>query len=121
MPNSREFLDYLVDRLGPMGDVRARPMFGGHGLFLDGLMFAIISSDTLYLKVDDGTRDRYDAAGLAPFRPSADRPKTMSYYPLPDAVFEDQDALVEWAREAFAAALRGRPKSHGSSAKPAKR
>lgn len=83
-------------------------MFGGHGLFMDGLMFAIISGDTLYLKVDDGTRDRYRAEGLAPFKPSAERPKTMSYYPLPEAVFEDQDGLVEWAREAFAAALRGR-------------
>lgn len=96
-------------------------MFGGHGLFMDGLMFAIISGDTLYLKVDDTTRDRYRAEGLAPFKPSDERPKTMSYYPVPDAVFEDQDALVEWAREAFAAAMRGRPSNAPRGSRPATR
>ncbi len=111
MPNSREYIDYIVDLLSPVGDVRARSMFGGHGLFMDGLMFAIISRDTLYLKVDDETRERYRAEGLAPFKPSDERPKTMSYYPLPDAVFEDQEALADWARGACAAAMRGRSKS----------
>jgi len=117
MPNSRELIDYLVDRLGPLGDVRARAMFGGHGLYLDGLMFALVASDTLYLKVDDGTLDRYRAEGLEPFKPSTDRSMTMSYYPLPEEVFEDQDSLIEWAREAFAAAMRGRRKSRPRKSK----
>ena len=121
MSNSREFIDYLVDRLGRLGDARARAMFGGHGLYLDGLMFALIASDTLYLKVDDGTRDRYCAEGLKPFKPSVDRPMTMSYYPLPEEVFEDQESLIEWAREAFSAAMRGRRKSGSRRPKPATR
>lgn len=119
MPNSREFVAYLVDRLGPLGDVRARAMFGGHGLYLDGLMFALVASDTLYLKVDDENRDRYHAVGLEPFKPSEDKPMTMSYYPLAEEVFEDQDSLIEWAREAFAAAMRGRRKSGPRGSKPA--
>lgn len=121
MPNSREFTEYIVDRLSPMGDVRARAMFGGHGLYMDSLMFALIASDTLYLKVDDGTRDRYDAAGLEPFKPSEDRPMTMSYYPVPEEVFEDEVLLVVWAREAYAAALRNRPKSGSRKVRPAAR
>lgn len=121
MPNSREFVAHLVDRLGRLGEVHARAMFGGHGLYLDGLMFALVASDTLYLKVDDGTRDRYRAEGLEPFKPSEDKPMTMSYYPLPEEVFEDQDAFVDWAREAFAAAMRGRRKSPSRKSKPATR
>ena len=108
MPNSQDFVDYVVEQLAPIGAVAARRMFGGHGVFLDDLMFALIASDTLYLKVDDGNREPYDAAGLEPFKPFEDRPTTMSYYPVPAEVFEDPDLLVEWAREAFAAAVRGR-------------
>lgn len=110
MPNSREFTAYMVDRLGELGDVRARAMFGGHGLYLDGLMFALIADDTPYMKVDDGNRGRYLAEELKPFKPLADRPTTMSYYPLPVTVLENEEALIEWAREAFAAALRGKRK-----------
>ncbi len=91
---------------GKLGN--ARRMFGGHGMFLDGLMFALVAGDTLYLKVDDGNRDGYVAAGLQPFRPFEDRPTTMSYFPVPEAVFEDQEGFDVWAREAYAAALRGR-------------
>lgn len=121
MPNSREFIDYLLDRLRPLGVVRARAMFGGHGLYLDGLMFALIASDTLYLKVDDGNRDRYEAEGMTPFKPSEDRPMTMSYYPLPVDVFEDDEELADWAREAFAAALRGRSKTGSRKSRTAGR
>ena len=96
-------------------------MFGGHGVYLDGLMFALIASDTLYLKVDDGNRDRYEALGIMSFRPSADRPMTMSYYPPPEDVFEDEEMLADWARAAFEAALRGRPKGGTRKSIPADR
>ena len=108
MPNSAEFIAYLVDRLSPLGDVAAKRMFGGHGVFLGGLMFGLVASDTLYLKVDDGNRDSYVSEGLKPFRPFADRPTAMSYFPLPETVFEDEEEFEIWAREAYAAALRGR-------------
>lgn len=121
MPNSREFTDYVVDRLRSLGDVRARAMFGGHGVYLDGLMFALIASDSLYLKADDGNRARYEALGIKPFRPSADRPMTMSYYPPPEDIFEDEEMLADWARAAFEAALRGRPKGGARKSKPTDR
>ncbi len=121
MPSNREFTDYVVDRLMSLGDVRARAMFGGHGIFLDDLMFALIASDTLYLKVDDGNRASYETLGIKPFRPSADRPMTMSYYPPPEDVFEDEEKLADWARAAFEAALRGRPKGGARKSNPADR
>ena len=61
------FTDFVLDLLGPLGGVTARRMFGGGGLFRDGLMFAIIDDDTLFMKVDDGNRPAYLAAGARPF------------------------------------------------------
>ncbi len=121
MPNSREFADYVADRLGALGGVAARRMFGGHGIFLDGLMFGLIANDTLYLKVDGQSRDRYLAEGLEPFKPFEDRPTTMAYFPVPDDVFEDDEALCEWAREAFAAALRARRSKGSRKSEPSTR
>src|ERR687898_1887503 len=62
-----EFLSYVVESLQPLGPVSARRMFGGFGIYLHGTMFALIAYDTLYLKVDDGNRSAYEAAGLEPF------------------------------------------------------
>ena len=50
MPVSPEHLDYLFDILEPLGPVRAKRMFGGAGLFLDGTMFGLIIDDILYFK-----------------------------------------------------------------------
>ena len=59
-----EFVTHVVDMLEPLGPVSARRMFGGYGIFLDGMMFALVADDTLYLKVDDESRSEFAAAGL---------------------------------------------------------
>jgi DNA transformation protein len=100
-----EFVAEMVDRMAPLGPVSARAMFGGWGLSIDGLTFALIA-DGLYLKADDLSRARFEAAGLAPFRPFADRPTVLSYYPMPDAALDDQGAFLDWARQGWDAALR---------------
>jgi DNA transformation protein len=100
-----EFVAEMVERLAPLGPVRARSMFGGWGLSIDGLTFALVA-DGLYLKADAVSRGRFEEAGLAPFRPFADRPTTMSYYPMPDAALDDPAEFRDWAREGWEAALR---------------
>ena len=107
---TRPLPDYVVevvDRLTPLGPIRAKAMFGGYGLYLDDVFFALVA-DQLYLKVDDRNRPTFEAAGMEPFRPFDDRPGTMSYYPVPDQVFDEPQALVEWARGGLDAALRAR-------------
>lgn len=107
--HEREFVNFVVESLQPLGPVVARRMFGGHGIFLDGLMFALIASDQLYLKVDDQNRGAYEAAGLQPFTYSGKgRPIQMSYYEAPSEGFDDPEILCDWAREAYAAALRAK-------------
>jgi DNA transformation protein len=107
MTADSEFVAFVVDSLRPLGAVSARRMFGGHGIFLDGLMFALIAEDQLYLKVDAGNCAAYEAEGLQPFTfVSKGRPVETSYREAPSAGFDDPEILCDWAREAYAAARR---------------
>ena len=84
-------------------------MFGGHGIYLDGVMFGLIASDQLYLKVDDGNRAAYEEAGLQPFTyRGKGAPIRLSYHEAPGEGFDDPEVLCAWAREAHGAALRAR-------------
>ena len=83
-------------------------MFGGAGVFLDGLMFGLIADDTLYLKVDDRNRADFEALSLPPFTYSKNgKDFAMSYCLAPADILEDPHDLVAWARKAFEAALAG--------------
>lgn len=103
MPVSAEYRSFALEQLGRVVPVTSRSMFGGVGIYSDGLFFALISDDTLYLKVDDSTRAGFEAAGSGPFRPYADN-RTMKYYELPAELLEDVDALRDWVRKALAVA-----------------
>ena len=104
-----EFVSYVVESLRALGGVSARRMFGGHGIYKDGLMFALVADEQLYLKVDDGNRSAYAAAGLAAFSYSAKgKLIQLSYHEAPSAGFDDPDVLCAWARDAYAAALRAK-------------
>ncbi len=106
MPVSEEYLDYVVDQLGCIGEVAAKRMFGGVGLYHDGLFFGLIASDLLYFKVDDENRPDYQTAGARPFQPYGDESYSMGYYEVPVDVLEDVDQLKKWARGAVDAAAR---------------
>jgi DNA transformation protein len=99
------FATFVVDQLSELGNITARKMFGGVGLYCDDVFFGLIA-DHLYLKVDDQTRSLFEKAGGMPFRPYADRPGTMQYYSVPVDILESAPALVEWAGRAVSAAAR---------------
>jgi DNA transformation protein len=101
MSVSDEYMTYVIDQLDAVGTVQARRMFGGAGLYLNGLFFALIADDVLYLKVDDSNRPDYEAAGMEPFRPFPDKPNVMQYYEVPIEVLENRDTLREWAQKAL--------------------
>lgn len=98
------FVNFLLDQLKELPDVRAQAMFGGRGLYSGDLFFGIVVNDILYFKVNDENRNEYVRAGMAPFKPYRDRPMTMQYYQVPAAAIEDADELCRWARCAIAAA-----------------
>ena len=97
------FVTEVVSLLAELGEVRAKAMFGGYGLYCGSTFFALIAHDRLYFKVDDDSRGEYAARGTGPFSP--DPGETMkSYYEVPRDVFESDEELVRWARRAVAAA-----------------
>jgi len=106
MPVSDEYVEYVVDQLEFIGPITAKRMFGGVGLYYDGVFFGLIAGDRLYFKVDDGNRQRYIDARARAFQPYGDDSYSMSYYEVPVTVLEDVDQLARWAREAVAAAER---------------
>jgi DNA transformation protein len=105
---SRDYLAFVLEQLRGAGEVGSRRMFGGVGLYLGEVFFALISDDTLYLRVDAQSRAEYRARGLRAFRPYANRPQLSSrYFEVPADVLEDSSQLAAWARRALAAATRG--------------
>lgn len=117
MPVSEEYFDYVVDQLGCIGEVTAKRMFGGVGLYNDGLFFGLIAADVLYFKVDDVNRPDYETAGARPFQPYGEESYSMRYYEVPVDVLEDVERLRQWARGAVAAA--GRKAASGKRKKEA--
>jgi len=113
---AREFADHVVDLLADFGPCEARRMFGGFGIFHQGLMFALIADGNLYLKADDLSRAQFEARGCEAFGYSKQGKRyRLSYYTAPEAFFEDGDACREWARSAFDAALRNPAKKRKSA------
>jgi len=109
MAVSDDFREFVLEQLRPTGRVTSRAMFGGVGIYLDGLFFALIDDDTLYFKTDDSNRALYEAAGSKAFCPFPDRPtQAMGYWQVPAEVLEDPDELSRWAREAMRVALAAR-------------
>ncbi|HEV8016093.1 MAG TPA: TfoX/Sxy family protein [Stellaceae bacterium] len=107
MKSEPEFIRYLRDQFRRWGPVEVRRMFGGHGIFRDGVMFALINDETLYLRSDEATQAAFAAAGMGPFRYRRDgRLVALGYHQAPPEAVEDSDLLGEWADRAFAAALR---------------
>ncbi|MDF1692011.1 MAG: TfoX/Sxy family protein [Zhongshania sp.] len=101
------FIQFLLEQLQWMGPVTARRMFGGWGLFLEGLMFALVLDNTLYLKADAESRGDFDALGLQPFSyERGGRGIALSYFQPPEEALDDVELLLTWANGAYAAALR---------------
>ena len=107
---SSEFSDFLIEQMAGFGAIGARRMFGAAGLYCDGTMFAIVSDDVLYLRVDEGTRGDFEAEGLPSFsyETRAGRNTVMSYMRAPERCLEDSDEMAAWCRKAYEAALRAR-------------
>ena len=109
MSDSSEFINYLVELLAPFGNVRARRMFGGCGIFKDDLMFGLVVEETLYLKVDDANRADFDARGLERFvYYKKGKPTYLSYYEAPEEALDNSEDMQTWAGKSFAAAIRSR-------------
>ncbi len=110
MAASKEYLDFLAEQLAPLGTLTSRSMMGGHCLYINDVVFALVANNTLYLKVDAETKPKFTARGLAAFQPFPEKGGGMSYHLAPPEFFDNQDAALEWARLGVEAGQRAQAK-----------
>lgn len=108
MTVSAGFADMLKDVLAPLGRVEVRRMFGGGGVYCDGMMFGLVADDALFLKADAATKAPFEAEGCGPFvYEGKGKPIAMSYWRMPERLLDEPDEMVAWARIALGVARRG--------------
>jgi len=102
--------DFIRDLFAAFGPVTVRRMFSGAGIFTDGLMFALIVRDVIYLKADDTSAVDFEREGCKPFtytrgkKSGSPSEHALPYWRLPERLYDDPDELAVWAKRAFAAA-----------------
>ena len=108
MAKPTEFVLHVIETMRRFGPVEAKAMFGGWGLYHQGLFFALIADDALCLKADDANLEEFRRAGLKPFvyAMKSGETITMHYYHAPEDALEDAEVMAKWARSAYGAALR---------------
>ncbi len=101
------FVGYLHEVFERFGPIRARKMFGGYGIYHQGLMFALVHDDTLYLKVDAGNARYFEERGLRQFEyDSNGKIVKLSYCLAPDELLDDREQAAAWAHRSYEAARR---------------
>lgn len=108
MVASPSFAGFLHEQLAPLGRLSLRRMFGKTGVFCDGVMFAMVADDTLYLRVDDHNREGLsEAAGYPPLNyEKQGKSIDLAFWRAPERLMDDQEELLRWSRLALEAAHR---------------
>ena len=108
MVASDSFAEFLREQLAPLGGVAMRRMFGKTGVFCDGVMLGMVTENTLYFRVDDQNRTTFKEAESFP--PLNYQKKgsaiDLSFWRVPERLFDEPDELLDWARAALVAAHR---------------
>lgn len=109
MERYSEYLNYIMECMAFIRDLRVRGMFGGYGLYQNDLIFSIVVNDVLYLKADAAIEHEFSSRGLQPFSYTAQtKSVTMQYFEAPPDVFEQPEVMQEWTQKALGAALRAK-------------
>ena len=109
--------DFIAELFAPFGRVTVRRMFGGAGLFTEGLMFGLVFDGAIFLRVDEASIPDFEREGSAPFvytrarSPGRVGRHSLSYWRLPERLYDDPDELVSWAQRALAIAERRKAES----------
>ncbi|MFC3717417.1 TfoX/Sxy family protein [Luteimonas soli] len=100
-------IDHLIELLAPLGDAQAKRMFGVRGVYLDGLMVALVADGQVYLKADAENLPAFEATGSLPYAfRSKQRTITSSYWSVPAEALDSSRSLEPWITGALQAARR---------------
>ena len=104
--------EFINDLFAPFGPVTVRRMFGGAGIYREGLMFALVFDGAIFLKIDDASIPDFEREGSRPFvytrakSPGKIGRASLSYWRLPERLYDDPEDLARWAERALAIAQR---------------
>jgi DNA transformation protein and related proteins len=100
--------DFIQELFAAFGLVSVRRLFGGAGIYADGVLIGAVFRDEIYLKADAETAPRFDAEGCGTFEyaTGTGTRAIASFRKLPERLYDDADELADWAREALGAARR---------------
>ena len=102
MPVQPGYFEYVLEQLAALPALRPNRMFGGIGLYSDGIFFGLIDDDTLFFKTNDSNIAPYRERNMPRFMPFPDRPEAvLGYHQVPADVIEDAQTLVAWARQSI--------------------
>jgi DNA transformation protein len=119
--------EFVGELFAPFRHVAVKRMFGGAGLYADGLMFALVFDGVIYMRADASSIPDFEREGSTPFvyplaKHHAGRP-SRHFWRLPDRLYDDPDELAAWAGRALAVAARRKgppaPKPRGRTQKKA--
>lgn len=97
MPYSASYLEFVMEQLEMVTCcLQARPMFGGVGIYREGIFFALIAEDVLYFFTDESNRSDYDSREMGSF--------SRNYREVPVEILEDEEKLALWLKKSVAAA-----------------
>lgn len=114
-PIVEHFMSYLT----PHGAITARAMFGGFGIYLDGVIFAIIVEKELYFKVDEKSQKQFESLDSKQFvYEGQGRPVGMSYFTLPEKILKSPEELTKWIKRSHSISLKGRKRDKAVTGSP---
>lgn len=117
------FREYLRELMEPLGGVTFRKMFGGLSIYQDGMVFALEIDGSLYFKVDEQTRRRFDDEGCPQFEYTNKDGRTaqMPYFRAPERLYDEPDEFADWCRAAVGVARRAEAAKAEEQARKASR
>jgi DNA transformation protein len=114
--SSAEDPTHIAELFAVFGPVVVRRMFGGAGIFSDGIMFGLVDDGLIYLKADEHTIPAFERENLGPFTyaTKTGTRSLASYWRMPERLYDDFDELARWAAQALESARRTAPRASRS-------
>ena len=107
--------DAITDLFSGLGAVSIRRLFGGKGIYFDGVIVAVEIRGELMLKADGVSAPDFAAAGARQWTYTGSRHGrlvSMPYWTVPDSAVDDPEEFASWARKAYEAGLRAGDDKH---------
>lgn len=101
MSVTNDYINFVLDQLAGWGNVQIKKMFGCAALYQDELAFGMIAHNMVYLKVNSSNIDKYLISGCTQLKPFDNNKTALSFFSVPNEIFEDADEFKKWAQESW--------------------